>query len=378
MILQTNNTQIYSLEDLVYFSSHPLEMFEHYYLIDIGKEKIISELNEKHHIYNYGKDIDHIVHKIVKVKNTKRASVINIEKSYLQSMDWLSNLTIYVEYSIASSQTIGKTLFSKSIIDRQTKMIENGSIKITVSARSTIDSIEGCVRHELKNLFTNLVENITSANKDILFRASNIDASGMYNKFRFSGPEGWDLDNEHRQNYSKIKNTIVEFCYYVNEDEMRSKLENVVSTFKFWFDNFELGIYLIKYLDGNKTQIAQSIYDDINVIMVYKRANQFCESIKIVQDIINYLDATILEKANEAYNKKWKSSIELLDYLISRFDEFIIRTQSAISIFVEEANSKIENQIRKLKSEYLEHDGNISFNNFIIKKLSKYKFIKSL
>lgn len=378
--MQDTTPQIYSLEDLVYFGSHPIEMFENYYLLDVGKTKILSELNEKSHIYNYGnisydKDIRYIVNKIA---NTRKAVILKFSKSYLQSMDWLANLVVQVEYSINGSSTTGKTLFSKSQINRQLKLIERGVIKISISPISTIDSIEGCVRQELKQLFINLVENITSSDKDIIFRASNIDVTGMYDKFRLSGPEGWDLENESLINYSKIKNTIVEFCYYVNEDEMRSKLENVVTTFKFWFDNFEFKLYLKKYLEGNKASIAQGIYDDINVIATYKRAKLFCEESKKSPKVINYLDENILSKAGDAYDKNWTSSIEWLDYLISRFNEFIKRTHKSISVFVEEANSKIENYLNKLIKTYNKTHFDISFNDYAIKKLSYYKYIKSL
>lgn len=337
---------IIGLDDLI--SICEAVHFEKPYLLESEKKQIIGFLSEKSHILEYdntdfNSNISDIVREILFVRQKKY-----VFNSYMLSgIEWLDKLEIIADFIDGSNRPTGKALKSESVFDYSERVIRLGKIKILIYKNNCrFSGIESVIKHELKHLFTALVE-YPMLDKEVIFRNKYIsNKNDFYQPFILNTPSKWHLNSIAKYEYNQIKNTIIEFGYYVNRDEMRSKLENVCVLFKEYLYNTKISQYVNAYRNNKKTQFILDILKRVDVIETYKKVILFCKAVKHEPKIIKYIDDTILWEACIAYGKHWSSSNEWIDCIIERLNAFFKKVHQTIAMIDGEVYNKVTTNIK--------------------------------
>lgn len=377
------------LDELIWLSDN--SQFEKSYLLESERGNILNMLSEKTHLLEYDNvDFQENISQIVTTILKNKYAINHFSNEDLYAIEWIESLDIEIHQRDDISRIYGTALITKSIFDFTEKIIKYGAIHLEVPKNAGIPAFRSAVLHELKHLFTTLLEK-RYIEKDIELRNNFVtNKLKIYNQFKQLDSKEWRLKELREYEYEYVQNTLLEFCYYVNENEIRSKLENVGVLFRRRLEGLKTSVYMKFYFAKQENKCIEQLYLNIDVIATYKKAKQFCKAIQENEDFLAYLNKSILNEVNRAYDKKWQDSSEWLKYLEDRFKTFAKKSADVICMVVNETNANIAKYLKTIKRLFYNtqthtYDRVIMYQNKVVdyktlvfNKLSPFTYIEDL
>lgn len=277
-------------------------------------------------------------------------------KSGEHNLLWLDSLYLYINYytPISCPNSNGASLFdsnpTKTDFYKDTKdKVEKASIELNISDRFSVNKIERIILHEIKHIYTHFVERIKSLHKDLAFIRNYSKGYKTINiGVTYSCQESDISTIKHSQNNIQIAISLIhKLMYFINYEEIRSKLENV---------NKELqGALCIEKIQDFRNKLKQEklsyYFKKSDTNKIYHWIYTFCNMTKNDSFICNIVNKYILPYLNKEkiYNKQFKTPIDFLNFIRSKSEEFLKKSSKIYVSILNEIISKTDNFNHKIK-----------------------------